>query len=137
MRTWPLWRPASAEGGGVAAVALATSGAIHEALEAQIEARSSIAEPAAEDDGTDPLPFTPRAARLLSDLARAEASTLGHNYVGTEHLLLALLRQPRGAVEAMLAALGVDADRVRTNVLQLMSGHDGGRKPPPPDVTPG
>ncbi|MGH9157654.1 MAG: Clp protease N-terminal domain-containing protein [Acidimicrobiales bacterium] len=57
----------------------------------------------------------------MGDLAPGEATALGHNYVGTEHLLLALLRRPEELVGTILAALRVDPDQVRRRVLQLMT----------------
>lgn len=72
------------------------------------------------DDGASPPPPTPKAARLLSEGAPGEAATLGHNYVGTEHLLLALLRRPGALVGAILSALAMAPDPLREQVLQAM-----------------
>jgi hypothetical protein len=66
-------------------------------------------------------PLTPRASKLLSELAPAEAAALGHNYVGPEHILLALLRRTDGRVRTLLAALSVDTDQLRAKVLELLS----------------
>ncbi|UCG53310.1 MAG: ATP-dependent Clp protease ATP-binding subunit [Candidatus Latescibacterota bacterium] len=65
------------------------------------------------------IPFTPRAKRVL-ELAIEEARLLGHNYVGTEHLLLGLIREGEGVAAQVLAELGVDRKRVREEVLRLL-----------------
>jgi ATP-dependent Clp protease ATP-binding subunit ClpC len=65
------------------------------------------------------IPFTPRAKREL-ELAIEEARLLGHNYVGTEHLLLGLIREGEGVAAQVLAELGVDRKRVREEVLKLL-----------------
>jgi ATP-dependent Clp protease ATP-binding subunit ClpC len=65
------------------------------------------------------IPFTPRAKRVL-ELAIEEARLLGHNYVGTEHLLLGLIREGEGVAAQVLADLGVDRKRVREEVLKLL-----------------
>jgi ATP-dependent Clp protease ATP-binding subunit ClpC len=65
------------------------------------------------------IPFTPRAKRVL-ELAIEEARLLGHNYVGTEHLLLGLIREGEGVAAQVLTELGVDRKRVREEVLKLL-----------------
>jgi len=65
------------------------------------------------------IPFTPRAKRVL-ELAIEEARLLGHNYVGTEHLLLGLIREGEGVAAQVLQELGVDRKRVREEVLKLL-----------------
>ena len=65
------------------------------------------------------IPFTPRAKRVL-ELAIDEARQLGHNYVGTEHLLLGLIREGEGVAAQVLSELGVDRKRVREEVLRLL-----------------
>jgi ATP-dependent Clp protease ATP-binding subunit ClpC len=65
------------------------------------------------------IPFTPRAKRVL-ELAIEEARLLGHNYVGTEHLLLGLIREGEGVAAQVLAELGVDRKRVREEVMKLL-----------------
>jgi len=121
----------AAEGEGVAAKALEASGAAYRVLVSRASGIVTTGEARRPPETTDRLGFTPRTARLLADLAPAEATTLGHDYVGTEHVLLAVLRPPAGPAGALLAAFGVDPDHVRTNVLQLMSGYDAARKSPP------
>ncbi|MCG3184311.1 MAG: Negative regulator of genetic competence ClpC/MecB [Planctomycetes bacterium] len=76
------------------------------------------------------LPFTPRAKRVI-DLAKEEAATLNHEHVGTEHLLLGLLRENEGIAAQVLMNLGVRLDEVREEVLELLSpeaGASGGEK---------
>jgi ATP-dependent Clp protease ATP-binding subunit ClpC len=67
------------------------------------------------------IPFTPRAKRVL-ELAVEEARSLGHNYVGTEHLLLGLIREGEGVAAKVLLELGVDRKRVRDETLKLLGG---------------
>jgi ATP-dependent Clp protease ATP-binding subunit ClpC len=71
------------------------------------------------------IPFTPRAKKVL-ELALREALQLGHNYIGTEHILLGLLREGEGVGAQVLQELGADLDRVRQTVIQLLSGYTGG-----------
>jgi hypothetical protein len=68
------------------------------------------------------LPFTPRARRVL-DLTRGESLRLGHNYIGTEHLLLALLAEQDGIGGRVLRENGVDADRARAEVIRALTGY--------------
>ncbi|MCC6574712.1 MAG: ATP-dependent Clp protease ATP-binding subunit [Planctomycetes bacterium] len=78
------------------------------------------------------LPFTPRAKRVI-DLAKEEAASLNHEHVGTEHLLLGLLRENEGIAAQVLMNLGVRLDEVREEVLELLSpeqGGKGGAQPP-------
>jgi ATP-dependent Clp protease ATP-binding subunit ClpC len=74
------------------------------------------------------LPFTPRAKRVI-DLAKEEAATLNHEHVGTEHLLLGLLRENEGIAAQVLMNLGVRLDEVREEVLELLSPEAGGANP--------
>ena len=68
------------------------------------------------------LPFTPRARRVL-DLTRGESLRLGHNYIGTEHLLLALVAEQDGIGGRVLQEHGVDADRARAEVIRALTGY--------------
>ena len=68
------------------------------------------------------LPFTPRARRVL-DLTRGEALRLGHNYIGTEHLLLAVVAEQDGIGGRVLREHGVDADRARGEVVRALTGY--------------
>ena len=75
------------------------------------------------DDGatTGQVPFTPRAKKTL-ELALREGQALGHNYIGTEHILLGLARQDEGVAGQILSALGADVDTVRRHVIKLLGG---------------
>ena len=66
------------------------------------------------------IPFTPRAKRVL-ELAWDEARQLGHNYIGTEHLLLGLIREGEGVAAKVLESLSIEIGRVRSNVLRMLS----------------
>ncbi|QDG68124.1 ATP-dependent Clp protease ATP-binding subunit [Pseudarthrobacter sp. NIBRBAC000502772] len=70
------------------------------------------------------IPFTPRAKKVL-ELALREALQLGHNYIGTEHILLGLVREGEGVAAQVLVKLGADLSRVRQQVIQLLSGYQG------------
>ncbi len=71
------------------------------------------------------IPFTPRAKKVL-ELSLREALQLGHNYIGTEHILLGLIREGEGVAAQVLQKLGADLSRVRQQVIQLLSGYAGG-----------
>ena len=73
---------------------------------------------------TGHIPFTPRAKKVL-ELSLREALQLGHNYIGTEHILLGLIREGEGVAAQVLQKLGADLDRVRQTVIQLLSGAAG------------
>src|SRR3954469_17535208 len=70
------------------------------------------------------IPFTPRAKKEL-ELSLREALQLGHNYIGTEHILLGLIREGEGVAAQVLVKLGADLNRVRQQVIQLLSGYQG------------
>ncbi len=72
------------------------------------------------------IPFTPRAKKVL-ELSLREALQLGHNYIGTEHILLGLIREGEGVAARVLLSLGADLEKVRNQVIQLLSGHQGAR----------
>ena len=72
----------------------------------------------------DPIPkefigYTPRAKMVL-ELAYDEARRLGHNYIGTEHILLALIREGEGVAAQVLMNLGVDLDKTRNEVIKML-----------------
>ncbi|NCV81182.1 MAG: ATP-dependent Clp protease ATP-binding subunit, partial [Actinobacteria bacterium] len=70
------------------------------------------------------IPFTPRAKKVL-ELSLREALQLGHSYIGTEHLLLGLIREGEGVAAQVLTKLGADTNKVRQQVIQLLSGYQG------------
>jgi ATP-dependent Clp protease ATP-binding subunit ClpA len=105
------------EGQGVAARALESLGIRLEAVRAQVEEIIGQGQTAS----TGHIPFTPRAKRVL-ELSLREAKQLGHNYIGTEHLLLGLIREREGVAAQVLLTLGGDLSGVRQQVIQLLSG---------------
>src|SRR5919197_1437584 len=70
--------------------------------------------------------FTDRARRVVV-LAQEEARMLNHNYIGTEHILLGLIHEGEGVAAKALETLGADLNRVRQQVIQLLSGYTGGK----------
>jgi ATP-dependent Clp protease ATP-binding subunit ClpC len=106
------------EGEGVAAKALESLGISLEAVREKVEETIG---PAGQSASGSP-PFTPRAKKVL-ELALREALQLGHNYIGTEHILLGLVREGEGVAAQVLVSLGADLSRVRQQVMQLLSGH--------------
>jgi ATP-dependent Clp protease ATP-binding subunit ClpC len=105
------------EGEGVAAKALESLGISLEAVRAQVEEIIGQGQSAP----TGHIPFTPRAKKVL-ELSLREAKQLGHNYIGTEHILLGLIREGEGVASQVLVKLGAGLDRVRQQVIQLLSG---------------
>ncbi len=103
------------EGEGVAAKALRELGISLEAARQQVEQMIGPGQ----QPPSGHIPFTPRAKKVL-ELALRETSDLGHNYVGTEHILLGLVREGEGVAVEVLAALGADRVRVRQQVVQLL-----------------
>ncbi len=74
------------------------------------------------------IPFTPRAKKVL-ELSLRESNQLGHSYIGTEHILLGLLREGEGVAAQVLVKMGTDLNRVRQQVTELLHGHSGERPP--------
>jgi ATP-dependent Clp protease ATP-binding subunit ClpC len=70
------------------------------------------------------IPFTPRAKKIL-ELALREAQSLGHNYVGTEHILLGLVRENEGVAARILLDFDADSDKLRNEVIRMLPGPDG------------
>jgi hypothetical protein len=109
------------EGEGVAAEALEALGVSLEAVRARVEE--------AIGRGPEPpgghIPFTPRAKKVL-ELSLREALQLGHSYIGTEHILLGLIREGEGVAAQVLVKLGADLSRVRQQVLELLADRPGG-----------
>src|SRR2546427_2608102 len=108
------------EGEGVAAKALESMGISLEAVRQQVEEIIGQGQAAP----TGHIPFTPRAKKVL-ELSLREALQLGHNYIGTEHILLGLIREGEGVAAQVLQKLGADLNRVRQQVIQLLSGYTG------------
>jgi ATP-dependent Clp protease ATP-binding subunit ClpC len=108
------------EGEGVAAKALEQLGISLEAVRSQVE--EIIGQGGSSPSGH--IPFTPRAKKVL-ELSLREALQLGHNYIGTEHILLGLIREGEGVAAQVLVKLGADLSRVRQQVIQLLSGYQG------------
>src|SRR5215208_1969319 len=108
------------EGDGVAAKALESLGIALEGVRGQVE--EIIGQGQLAPGGH--IPFTPRAKKVL-ELSLREALQLGHNYIGTEHILLGLIREGEGVAAQVLVKLGADLNRVRQQVLQLLSGPSG------------
>ncbi|PNL17137.1 ATP-dependent Clp protease ATP-binding subunit [Micrococcus sp. FDAARGOS_333] len=108
------------EGEGVAAKAL-------ESMDISLGAvREKVQEDIGQGQQNPPghIPFTPRAKKVL-ELSLREALQLGHNYIGTEHILLGLIREGEGVAAQVLVKLGADLNRVRQTVIQLLSGYQG------------
>ncbi len=108
------------EGEGVAAKALESLNISLEAVRAQVEEIIGQGQQAPSGH----IPFTPRAKKVL-ELSLREALQLGHNYIGTEHILLGLIREGEGVAAQVLVKLGADLNRVRQQVIQLLSGYQG------------
>ena len=108
------------EGDGVAAKALQALGISLEAVRQQVEEIIGQGQQAPAGH----IPFTPRAKKVL-ELSLREALQLGHNYIGTEHILLGLIREGEGVAAQVLVKLGADLSRVRQQVIQLLHGPQG------------
>jgi len=109
------------EGEGVAAKALESLGISLEGVREQVEEIIGQGQTAPAGH----IPFTPRAKKVL-ELSLREALQLGHNYIGTEHILLGLIREGEGVAAQVLQKLGADLNKVRQQVIQLLSGYAGG-----------
>ncbi len=108
------------EGEGVAAKALESMGISLEAVREQVEEIIGQGQQAP----TGHIPFTPRAKKVL-EYSMREALQINHPYIGTEHILLGLIREGEGVAAQVLIKLGADLNRVRNTVLQLLSGYQG------------
>src|SRR6059036_3030958 len=108
------------EGEGVAAKALESLGIALEGVRQQVEEIIGQGQQAPSGH----IPFTPRAKKVL-ELSLREALQLGHNYIGTEHILLGLIREGEGVAAQVLVKLGADLNRVRQQVIQLLSSYQG------------
>src|SRR5512140_1963660 len=108
------------EGEGVAAKALESLGISLDAVRQQVEEIIGQGQQAPSGH----IPFTPRAKKVL-ELSLREALQLGHNYIGTEHILLGLIREGDGVAAQVLVKLGADLNKVRQQVIQLLHGYQG------------
>jgi ATP-dependent Clp protease ATP-binding subunit ClpA len=113
------------EGEGVAAAALKSLGISLAPVRQQVEEIIGRGQEAPQGH----IPFTPRAKSVL-ELSLRESRQLGHDYIGTEHLLLGLIREGNGVAAQVLVKLGADLNRVRPQVIQLLHGR-AAREPGP------
>ena len=104
------------EGEGVAAAVLQKMGVSLENIRLEVE---KLVQPGPTTQIIGDIPFTPRAKKAL-ELAAEEARSLGHNYIGTEHLLLGLIREGEGIASQVLMNLGMDLNSVRNEVMELL-----------------
>jgi len=105
------------EGKGAAVAALESLGISLEAVRQRVE---DIVPPGQVEVWTGHIPFTPRAKKVL-ELSLSEAKLLGHRYIGTEHILLGLLREGEGVAAQVLTALGADLEGTRERVVQVLA----------------
>jgi ATP-dependent Clp protease ATP-binding subunit ClpC len=105
------------EGDGVAARALESLGISLEDVRQHVEEMV----PRGQHELSGHIPFTPRAKKVL-ELSLRESQQLGHDYIGTEHILLGLIREGEGVAAQVLAEMGADLNRVRQQVLELLGG---------------
>jgi len=104
------------EGEGVAAAVLQKMGLSLETIRMEVE---KLVQPGPSTQVLGDIPFTPRSKKAL-ELAAEEARSLGHNYIGTEHLLLGLIREGEGAASQVLLNLGLDLGKVRNEIMELL-----------------
>src|ERR1700759_4013894 len=93
------------------------------------EGRAQVGRIVGQGDGCTPgqIPFTPRAKKVL-ELALREALSLGHNYIGTEHILLGLVRENEGVASRILLDFDADSEKIRNEVIRMLSGPGGRRQ---------
>ena len=109
------------EGSGIAARALQSMGVDLNRVRQEVEQITPKGEKAATQQG---ISYTPRAKRVV-ELAIEESQNLGHNYVGTEHIMLGLIREGEGVAAQVLTNMGSDLKRARKEVIQLLGGEEG------------
>jgi len=116
------------EGEGVAAAVLASFGLSPEKIRLEVE---KLVQPGPTTVISGDLPFTPKAKKVI-ELAMEEARSLGHNYIGTEHLLLGLIREGEGVASQVLMNMGLELEKVREEVMNLLGsevpGYEAGQK---------
>ncbi len=116
------------EGEGVAAAVLASFGLSSDKVRLEVE---KLVQPGPATVVSGDLPFTPKAKKVI-ELAMDEARALGHNYIGTEHLLLGLIREGEGVASQVLMNLGLELEKVREEVMNLLGsdipGYEMGQK---------
>jgi len=116
------------EGEGVAAAVLASFGMGADKIRLEVE---KLVQPGPSTVISGDLPFTPKAKKVI-ELAMDEARSLGHNYIGTEHLLLGLIREGEGVASQVLMNLGLELEKVREEVMNLLGseipGYEMGQK---------
>jgi ATP-dependent Clp protease ATP-binding subunit ClpC len=108
------------EGSGVAVRALEAMQISPDAVRQQIE---QVSNPGKTPPNAGHIPFTPQAKKVL-ELSLREALQLGHNYIGTEHILLGLIREGEGVSAQVLLGLGANLDRTREQVIQILAGRN-------------
>ncbi|MBN1353606.1 MAG: ATP-dependent Clp protease ATP-binding subunit [Candidatus Omnitrophica bacterium] len=113
------------EGEGVAAAVLASLGLNSDKIRFEVE---KFVQPGPATIISGDIPFTPKAKKVI-ELAMEEARSLGHNYIGTEHLLLGLIREGEGVASQVLLNLGMDLDKVRMEVMNLLGSSVPGYSP--------
>jgi hypothetical protein len=118
------------EGGGVAAKALESLGISLDVVRQQVEELIGRGQQAPSGH----IPFTPRGKKVF-ELSLRESQQLGHNYIGTEHILLGLIREGDGVAPRVLVSLGADLNRVRQRVIQLLHGYQGKEPVSAPSAT--
>lgn len=108
------------EGEGIAALALAEHGITLEAARTEVEKLSApMTEPF-----NGHMPYTPRSKKIL-ELSLREALQLGHNYIGTEHILLGLIREGQGKGCQVIVTMGVQLHELRETIIRILSGYAG------------
>jgi len=124
------------EGEGVAAAVLQKLGLDLETIRIEVE---KLVQPGPQTQVLGDIPFTPRSKKAL-ELSAEEARALGHNYIGTEHLLLGLVKEGEGMAYRVLLNLGLDLGKLRNEVMELLGsgipGYDGTEEPVKTDKTP-
>ncbi len=115
------------EGEGVAAAVLVGVGLDPEKIRMEIE---KVVQPGPTTVVSGDIPFNPKAKKAI-ELAMDEAESMGHNYIGTEHILLGLIREGEGVAAQVLINLGLDLDKVRNEVMQLLGSATPGFGAPP------